>query len=322
VSRARLSWERRLHSQAAASERRVLGLAACLALLSGCSLLSRPHPVRQGPPERVEAVPDAVPRAEPRSALGNPPYYDALGHRYYVMASAQGYVETGVASWYGPGFQQKDTSSGEPYDMYGMTAAHKTLPLPTYARVTNLANGRSVVVRINDRGPFVANRIIDLTYTAAARLDMLRNGTAVVEVRAIMPGEAPGALPPQLTASQPQPPRVLPLTATLPPVDSPRPAAVLTEQPPAAAHPPGLASPPVKSLYLQAGAFADPRNAQAVLARLRDGGIPGAFLLEPPAGSALFRVRMGPLSSVEDIDHWVERLAALGFGDARIVTAE
>lgn len=140
-------------------------------------------------PAQIAAIPDAVPRIEPRSRNGNPPFYDVLGHHYTLLATPQGYVERGVASWYGPGFHGISTSLGEPYDMYGMTAAHKTLPIPCYARVTNLANGRSVVVRINDRGPFVANRLIDLSYTAAAKLDMLRLGTAMVEVRVITPGD-------------------------------------------------------------------------------------------------------------------------------------
>src|ERR1022692_2851760 len=139
------------------------------------------------PPIAPEAVPDAVPRVEARSRSGNPPFYEVFGKRYYVMPSSIGYVERGVASWYGPGFHEVRTSAGEPYDMYAMTAAHKTLPLPAYVRVINLQNGRSIVVRVNDRGPFVGNRIIDLSYTAAAKLDMLRNGTALVEVRAIDP---------------------------------------------------------------------------------------------------------------------------------------
>src|ERR1035438_842099 len=139
------------------------------------------------PPSQSLAVPDAVPRFEPRSQYGNPPFYDVFGKRYYVLPSSADYVEIGVASWYGPGFHEIRTSTREPYDMYGMTAAHKTLPLPAYVRVTNLLNGRSVVVRVNDRGPFVGNRIIDLSYTAAAKLDMLRNGTAMVEVRSVGP---------------------------------------------------------------------------------------------------------------------------------------
>lgn len=142
------------------------------------------------------SVPNAVPRAEPRSAHGNPAFYDVFGQRYYVLPSADGYLERGVASWYGPNFHGGNTSSGELYDMYGMTAAHKTLPLPTYARVTNLRNGRSVIVRINDRGPFVANRLIDVSYTAAAKLDMIQGGTTLVEVRALTPG-----VPDELTRS-------------------------------------------------------------------------------------------------------------------------
>jgi len=127
-----------------------------------------------------------------------------MGKRYFVLSAATGYIERGVASWYGPTFHGVNTSSGERYDMYAMTAAHKTLPLPTYARVTNLRNGRSVTVRINDRGPFVANRLIDLSYTAAAKLDMLRDGTTFVEVRALTPGE-----PDVLTRSAETPPPTL-----------------------------------------------------------------------------------------------------------------
>jgi rare lipoprotein A len=184
---------------------------ALLLALSGCSLTRHrqqpapaPPPVLPAPPPNVTAIPDAVPRAEPRSAHGNPPFYDVLGRRYYVLASADGYLERGVASWYGPTFHGGNTSSGEPYDMYAMTAAHKTLPLPCYARVTNLRNGKNVVVRINDRGPFVANRLIDLSYTAASRLDMLREGTTLVEVRALSP-----SVPEVLTRSSAQPPPAL-----------------------------------------------------------------------------------------------------------------
>jgi rare lipoprotein A len=141
-----------------------------------------------GAPPEISSVPDAVPRDEPRSRRGNPPFYTVLGKRYQVLDSAQGYLERGVASWYGPTFHGEQTSMGEAYDMYAMSAAHKTLPLPAYARVTNLSNGKSVVVRINDRGPFAKNRIIDLSYTAAAKLGMLREGTALVEVRTLSAG--------------------------------------------------------------------------------------------------------------------------------------
>jgi rare lipoprotein A len=145
-----------------------------------------PTPSTQpGTPIDVGSIPDAIPRAEPKSAKGNPPFYTVLGKRYFVLASSADYLERGVASWYGPGFHAQSTSNGERYDMYAMTAAHKTLPLPAYVQVTNLQNGRSVTVRVNDRGPFKDGRIIDLSYTAAAKLDMLRAGTAFVEVRAV-----------------------------------------------------------------------------------------------------------------------------------------
>jgi rare lipoprotein A len=264
-----------------------------MALLAACAVAPRrtplpppaaPQPLPP-PPADLASVPDAVPRAEPRSAHGNPPYYDALGRRYFVLPSAEGYDERGVASWYGPTFHGGNTSSGEPYDMYGMTAAHKTLPLPSYARVTNLNNGRSVVVRINDRGPFIANRIIDLSYTAAAKLDMLRDGTAMVEVRSLTPG-APEA-PPALVASAPP-----------------------------AARPP----PPSPLLYIQTGAFADPSNASRELARLQAAGLASAFVIAPPEGSQLYRVRIGPIGSVAEFDALAARLTALGMPDARLVT--
>jgi rare lipoprotein A len=190
---------------------RILPWAAVALLLAACSAgpppRSTPPPVPprslppSSPPQDIMAIPDAVPRHEPRSARGNPATYEVFGKRYHVLASAAGYKERGVASWYGPDFHAKATSSGETYDMYAMTAAHKTLPIPAYARVTNLANGRSVVVRINDRGPFVANRIIDLSYTAAHKLDMTRAGTTFVEVEVLTP-ESPAGLPVPVAATQ------------------------------------------------------------------------------------------------------------------------
>ena len=137
-------------------------------------------------PVDPDSVPDAVPRHAPLSATGNRPY-TALGKRYHPLASATGYVKRGTASWYGSKFQGRRTSSGEPYDMFAMTAAHPVLPLPSWVRVTNLDNGRSVVVKVNDRGPFLHGRIIDLSYLAAHKLDIARHGTGPVEVRVITP---------------------------------------------------------------------------------------------------------------------------------------
>jgi rare lipoprotein A len=255
-------------------------------MLAGCSVATRkPEPSVPEtvplPPANVETIPDAVPRREPRSAHGNPPFYKVLGKRYVVLGTADGYLERGVASWYGPTFHGENTSNGEKYDMYAMTAAHTTLPLPTYARVTNLKNGRSVVVRINDRGPFVANRLIDLSYSAAAKLDMLKEGTTLVEVKALTVQE-----PDELTRSAQTPP---------------------------------------PALYVQAGAFADQRNAQRVLDRLHSGGLSSAFILSPsgeaPDGKpALYRVRLGPISTVPEFDQLAARLKALGYPDARLAT--
>src|SRR5258706_1254080 len=157
--------------------------------LGACSYVPRggyfqddgPH---DRPPVDVLKVPDAVPRDEPLAEAGNKPY-TVYGVTYAPLADARGYRERGVASWYGRKFHGRRTSSGEPYDMYAMTAAHRTLPLPSYVRVRNLQNGRSVIVRVNDRGPFLQNRVIDLSYTAAARLSMLGTGTAAGEIEAV-----------------------------------------------------------------------------------------------------------------------------------------
>ena len=274
-------------------------LAAAL-LAAGCAgprpkPAPTPAPVPATPaPADIAAIPDAVPRMEPRSLRGNPPFYEVFGKRYAVLSTAEGYVERGVASWYGPGFHAAQTSTGEPYDMYAMTAAHKTLPLPCYARVTNLANGKSVVVRVNDRGPFVTGRIIDLSYTAAAKLDMLRNGTAFVEMRVITPGTpaavvpAPIAPPPALTGD-------------------------------AAAG--NTVAAPAGGLYLQAGAFADSANARRQVERLRSAGIDNVFLLPTTdGGRMLHRVRIGPIGSVAEFDALSARLARIGITDARLAS--
>jgi rare lipoprotein A len=139
--------------------------------------------------------PDPVPRHEPLSKLGNMPSYVVFGKRYYTLKTAAGYAERGIASWYGPQFHGKKTSSGEPYNMNAMTAAHPTLPLPTYVRVTNLETGQNAVVRVNDRGPFKKNRVIDLSKAAATKLGIIAKGTGLVEVRAITPGASETAAP-------------------------------------------------------------------------------------------------------------------------------
>jgi rare lipoprotein A len=235
-------------------------------------------PPQNQKPADIDAIPDAVPKFEPRSKRGNPPFYSVAGKRYYVLASADGFVERGVASWYGPTFHGGSTSIGESYDMYGMTAAHKTLPLPAYARVTNLKNGKSVVVRVNDRGPFVSNRIIDLSYTAAAKLDMLKEGTTLVEVRALTP-----STPDTITRTAEQPP---------------------------------------PELYVQAGAFADPGNAQRLADKLRAAGLGNVTINPPPPDgrSKLSRVRIGPIENVPEFDRIAKQLVGLGVPDAHLAT--
>jgi rare lipoprotein A len=286
-------------------------LAAGAFLAAGCTSAPprRPHPPpapTELPPRAAPAtLPDAQPRIEPRSAYGNPPFYDQFGKRYVVLGTSANYVERGVASWYGPGFHAERTSTHEPYDMYGMTAAHKTLPLPCYVRVTNLQNGRSVVVRVNDRGPFVDNRIIDLSYTAAAKLDMLRSGTAMVEVRSVDPGELPREA--QHEAS----PATLTAATIANAVTAPAVAAA-----PVAAVPP---TPARQTLYVQAGAFTDPANAERLLLKLRAGSFANVFIRETNfAGRRLFRVRIGPVPDVAQFDRVVAALESAGVHDAHL----
>jgi rare lipoprotein A len=278
------------------------GLTACFSAPRRESPSPLPEPAvpTEAPPPAVQSVPDVVPRVEPRSRNGNPPFYDVLGKRYFVLSSSVGYVERGVASWYGPGFHKVRTSTGETYDMYGMTAAHKTLPLPAYVRVTNLQNGRSVVVRVNDRGPFVGNRIIDLSYTAASKLEMLRNGTAMVEVRNLEPGSvAPSAAP--LNAA-------------------PTTAAAEAPPPEAADSSAGVSTVPVpRALFIQAGAFSDPKNADRLMEKLRGGGYGKVFVRDNEiAGRRMYRVRIGPVPSVVEFDRIVAALERVGVNDAHL----
>jgi rare lipoprotein A len=290
-----------------------LGLAVAVGL-TAC-LSTSPSPRYTVPPEAVtpppipNSVPDAVPRIEPRARNGNPPFYHVFGKRYYVLSSAVGYWERGVASWYGPGFHKVRTSTGEPYDMYGMTAAHKTLPLPAYVRVTNLQNGRSVVVRVNDRGPFVGNRIIDLSYTAAAKLDMLRNGTAMVDVRTI----DPSATPPAITAAAAAPVTAAP-TAVSNAAAQPPTAASSAVTP--AASTGAAARPP---LFVQAGAFSDPANAERLAEKLRGGRFAKVIVRDDQiAGRRMYRVRIGPVPDVAEFDRVVGALERAGINDAHL----
>ncbi|MBM4191962.1 MAG: septal ring lytic transglycosylase RlpA family protein [Gammaproteobacteria bacterium] len=293
--------------------RLVLLLALSALLLQGCTLLRRPpepsaRPAASLPkrtPRNLDSIPDAVPRKEPRSRYGNPETYEVFGRTYRVQRNAKGHVERGVASWYGPGFHAERTSSGESYDMYAMTAAHKTLPIPVYARVTNLENGLSVVVRINDRGPFVGDRIIDLSYTAAHKLDMTRKGTAMVEVRVIEPGD---------DSSPPPLPRPIVTTST---AGSTAPAGSGVGVTPSARLNPQAAI-GVSSRFLQAGSFSARENAEAMRQRLADSGIRNTLVREALIGDrTVYRVQVGPLAGGLEADDMIERLRIAGIPDAR-----
>lgn len=282
-----------------------LALVACSSPGPGPST----RPARDGypsqPPRDVMSIPDAAPKLEPRSRYGNPKNYVVFGKRYHVLPTSQGYVERGIASWYGTKFHGNRTSSGESYDMYAMTAAHKTLPLPTYARVTNITNGRSVVVKINDRGPFHDNRVIDLSYTAAAKLGILGQGTGLVEVRALDPLQNPH-----------QNPR---------PAD-PGPRVIETRQaPPAAVVPPVTATPlpstlTTPGLYLQIGAFVSRDNAEQLRAKLSQVKIPDIQIREDQRNARpVYQVRIGPLASVDEADRMATALERYGITNPHVV---
>jgi rare lipoprotein A len=274
-------------------------------------------------PPSVSDIPDAIPRFEPRSPYGNPPFYVVAGHRYAVLPSSAGYAERGVASWYGTEFHGLKTSTGEAYDMFAMTAAHKTLPLPCYARVTNLSNGHSVVVRINDRGPFVSNRIIDLSYSAARKLDMIRNGTAFVQVEVLTPAapSVPADLPvsvPALSASVIGASSAPPITTAPAPNEAPAasPAGVAPTTPPVAGSAPPAV--PGSTFFIQVGAYAKAENARSVARSLRAGGIDRVITLASSGAQPLQRVRVGPIASVQQFDALIARLATLGYPNARL----
>jgi rare lipoprotein A len=252
----------------------------------------------------MSKVPDAVPKDEPRSHYGNPASYTVLGKTYTLLPECTGYHERGIASWYGPKFDGGRTSSGETYDMHTMTAANKVVPIPCYVRVTNLKNGRSVIVKINDRGPFVENRLIDLSYAAAGRLDMLGSGTALVDIQAVGTG-ATAAPPPASSTPAPAVP------VTLPAVPGPVAGA-------AAVSTAATGTPP--QLFLQVGAFATRSNADFLVQKLNATGIAAVFVLPVETGGhTLYKVRIGPLADVDSADRASAKLTQLGFPDAQVI---
>jgi rare lipoprotein A len=280
-----------------------LSAATLCLLLTSCSSVNL-FEESDGRPDKapdLDQVSEPVPRPEPRSKYGNPDSYVVFGKRYQVMPTSNGYRERGIASWYGTKFHGRKTSSGEPYDMYQFTAAHKTLPLPTYARVTNLKNGRSIIVKINDRGPFHDNRLIDLSYAAAYKLGIAGAGTGLVEVAAINP-DAPQ--PQTIQAAAPAEP------AAVAQADVDRQVIPAVEQ--AGDRPVGM--------YVQVGAFSDRSNAERMRLRLAQADITDIRLSRIDSENyPVYRVRIGPLNNVEKADELTSVLQALGIQDPRVI---
>lgn len=264
-----------------------------------------------GPREAIDVsrIEEPEPKNEPLSRYGNRSPYSVLGRSYEVLPTARGYVERGISSWYGNKFHGYMTSSFEPYDMYKFTAAHKSLPLPSWARVTNLETGKSVIVRINDRGPFHDNRLIDLSYAAAVKIGVWPKGTGLVEVRALTPGEVEPEARVAATAAR-TPPRPLPKTT---PVDAKRSA-----PPPATAVADANATAQPR-IYLQVGAFGELANAERAAQRVAAARLGDVRVIEASVnGRNVRRVRLGPLRDVDEADRLSQELRRLGLGEPRV----
>jgi len=230
------------------------------------------------PPPNLDRIADARPRLDPLNGAANRPYV-VFGKRYAPLTSLRPFHQRGIATWYGRRFNGKLTSSGERYDMYAMTAAHKVLPIPSYARVTNLRNGRSVVVRINDRGPFHSGRIIDLSYAAANKLGYIGAGSAMVEVDSIIPGTEAASGSGSQAASSPEP--------------APAPQ-------PEAAEPAGV--------YLQLGAFSERASAESFRVSLYRRLTWLSQAIRVLAGGGLYKLHLGPYGSVDQARSIAQRI--------------
>ncbi len=306
----------------------LVGIVAAGLLLSGCSSERKLDPFAgKGSPKYAKSGP--IPKGGGRRHVGKP--YTVAGRTFHPTANPEP-VQVGVASWYGPRFHRRKTSNGEWFDMNYLSAAHPTMPLPSYARVTNLENGRTVVVRVNDRGPFVGTRIMDLSRAAAERLGYVRQGKARVRVEYLGPAplgddrrllaklnrmkDAPkSTLLAAIDGGATGPVRVADRRRSAPP---PRAVAADATAVPRQVRPAGYA--PAPGYFVQVAAFADPGNAEA--ARLRLGRI-GPVDVRPVdvAAGRFWRVRLGPLASLEDAEDLLGRVRDIGHHDARIVVS-
>lgn len=257
--------------------RRIAFLVVVTVFLAGCSS-SHYDGLPNGHRDfDADSIPNAVPKVEPKSRYGNPSSYTVLGHTYHVLKNPDCYEEKGIASWYGTKFHERRTSSGEPYNMYSMTAANKVLPLPTYVRVTNLQNGRQIIVKVNDRGPFHENRVIDLSFAAAKKMGMMGKGTALVEIQAIDPRDpntfcGHGVTPAHAQKTQ---------------------------------------------IYLQIGAFSSEANAQTFATKVRQHtNRPVSVITVTAKAKTLYKVQIGPIKNVDETDTVTNRLKSAGLGSA------
>jgi len=268
-------------------------------------------------PANIDAIPDAVPKIEPLHRYANRPY-NALGKTYTPLTITGNFKQHGIASWYGKKFNGERTSSGEIYDMYAMTAAHPTLPLPSYARVTNLANQKSIIVRINDRGPFINDRIIDLSYTAAHKLGIISNGSAKVEVESINPNVSVNTIAASTVQSQPLESSALitaPAAAASAVLAAPVAASAVAAAPVVA--PPAASASPASSdtsVYLQLGAFKTQEAAEVYLAKMRSELSDNGKQLKLSTKDGLVRVHIGPYANQSEARSSAESMESkLGF---------
>ena len=278
---------------------KLLLIAGLSVLVVSCSMMRGNSPSKggyyqsDGPPARSDnkiLVEDAQPRWEPHSRTGNKPY-KALGNQYYPLSSASGFTQRGRASWYGKQFHGRRTSSGETYDMFKMTAAHPTLPLPTYVRVQNLDNGRVAVVRVNDRGPFKSSRIIDLSYAAASKLGLVQSGTANVAIVAITPAKTANN-----TATNNNASNIVVNSDTTSRVEN-------TLQGVS-----GVST--ISGHYVQAGAFSTVENARQFELQLIQNGFSPVQIQSPGQSlSQFYKVRIGPIESAQQADIFRIKLA-------------
>lgn len=279
----------------------IIWLIVFTLLLTSCST-----PVKRldGPPHFYvdeTKIPNAKPRPEKLSKIGNKPSYVVFGKRYYVMRSSRNYSAVGVASWYGTKFHSRKTSSGEPYNMLAMTAAHKSLPLPTYVEVTNLNNHRKIIVKVNDRGPFHSNRLIDLSYVAAKKLGMLGKGTAPVRIAAIDPYHHRHNMQSTIVAKKSLARRHLASSWQL------------------------VKTPNVKksttTVYLQVGAFKNKLNATKLQKKLMALLKRNVIIVPPANHQPYFRVKIGPFNDIATANELTLRLKQFGIAANRIYGA-